>query len=107
MVGRRSFPFGFRPIFRCELLASGRLFPYIHPGKLTAGSPKSHPIQKEHHLNQTFILRVPCLNFGRFSSVETYAPSKKMDQQRIYLQVWEVSKKNKKWGGLKKQNSYC
>ena len=26
MVGRRSFPFGARPIFRCELLVSGRDF---------------------------------------------------------------------------------
>ena len=29
MVGRRSFPFGFRPIFRCELLVSGRVSQYL------------------------------------------------------------------------------
>ena len=26
MIGRRSFPFGARPIFRCELLVSGRVY---------------------------------------------------------------------------------
>ena len=28
MVGIRSFPFGARPIFRCELLVSGRVYPF-------------------------------------------------------------------------------
>ena len=29
VVGRRSFPFGFRPIFRGELLVSGRVIQYL------------------------------------------------------------------------------
>ena len=36
MVGIRSFPIGFRSLFRGELLNFGR----VHPGKLTAGTPR-------------------------------------------------------------------
>ena len=43
---KMKFLLGFSPIFNCKPLVSGRVVPYIHPGKLTAGSPKNHPSLK-------------------------------------------------------------
>ena len=36
-----------------------------HPGKVTAGSPKNHPIEKEHHLPSTSFLGSRCFSFSR------------------------------------------
>jgi len=36
-----------------RMVGGGSERSYLHPGKLTAGSPKDHPIEKKNHLNQT------------------------------------------------------
>ena len=44
MVGRRSFPFGAGPIFRGELLVSGRVYDFmiLHPQKFIMSAEKDN-----------------------------------------------------------------